>query len=58
VEAGLTQKELAELAGIREETLCRIEKGKSVPSVPTIDKIDRALKRATQPAKRSPKKGK
>lgn len=46
VAAGLTQKELAELAGIREETLCRIETGKNLPSVPTIDKIDRALKRA------------
>ena len=44
VAAGMTQKELAELAGIRVETLCRIETGKNIPSVPTVDKIDRALK--------------
>jgi DNA-binding XRE family transcriptional regulator len=50
-EARLRQKELAEMAGIREETLCRIETGKSIPSVPTIDKIDRALKRAGRRAK-------
>lgn len=46
VEAGLTQKELAGLAGIRAETLCRIETGKHTASIPTIDRIDRALKRA------------
>lgn len=43
--AGLTQRELAKLAGISFENLCRIETGKHTPSVPTIDKIDRALKR-------------
>ncbi|MGO8750834.1 MAG: helix-turn-helix transcriptional regulator [Thermoguttaceae bacterium] len=47
-EVGLTQLELAELAGIREETLCRIETGKSTASVPTIEKIDRALNEAKQ----------
>ena len=41
--AGLTQVELARLAGIRTETLNRIEKGKHSPSVPTIEKIERAL---------------
>ena len=46
VAAGLSQRELAKLAGIRTETLCRIETGKHTPSVPTIDKIDRALKKA------------
>jgi transcriptional regulator with XRE-family HTH domain len=46
VAAGLTQRELAKRAGIRVETLCRIETGKHTPSVPTIDKIDRALKAA------------
>lgn len=45
VKAGLTQRKLAELAGIRFETLCRIETGKHTPSVPTIDRIDRALKK-------------
>jgi DNA-binding XRE family transcriptional regulator len=46
VAAGLSQKELAKRAGIRVETLCRIETGKHTPSVPTIDKIDRALRKA------------
>jgi ribosome-binding protein aMBF1 (putative translation factor) len=43
---GLTQAELARRAGIRAETLNRLEQGKHTPSVPTIDKIDRALKTA------------
>lgn len=42
--AGLTQRKLAELAGISFENLCRIETGKHVPSVPTIEKIDLAIK--------------
>lgn len=41
---GLTQRKLAELAGISFENLCRIETGKHVPSIPTIEKIDRAIK--------------
>jgi DNA-binding XRE family transcriptional regulator len=45
--AGLEQKELAKLAGIRVETLCRIEHGKHTPTVATIQKIERALKKAT-----------
>ena len=43
---GLSQAELARRAGIRPETLNRIEQAKSTPSVPTVEKIDRALKRA------------
>ena len=46
VEAGLTQRELAKRAGIRPETLSRIETGRHTASVATIEKIDRALKRA------------
>lgn len=46
VNAGFTQRELAKRAGIAVEHLCRIETGKHTPTVPTIDKIDRALKRA------------
>jgi ribosome-binding protein aMBF1 (putative translation factor) len=46
ITAGLSQKELARLAGIRVETLCRIETGRHTASVPSIEKIDRALKRA------------
>ena len=48
VAAGLTQRELAVRAGIRVETLCRIETGKHIPSVPTLDKLDRALKQAAR----------
>src|SRR5437899_328744 len=38
VAAGLTQRELARRAGIRFETLCRIERAKHTPSVATIQK--------------------
>jgi ribosome-binding protein aMBF1 (putative translation factor) len=43
---GLSQAELARRAGIRPETLNRIEQGRNKPSVPSIAKIDRALKKA------------
>lgn len=43
---GLTQAELARRAGLRQETLSRIEQGKHAPSVPTVDKIDQALRDA------------
>ena len=45
LKAGLTQRELAKRAGVRPETLSRIETGRHTPSVATIEKIDRALKR-------------
>jgi transcriptional regulator with XRE-family HTH domain len=44
--AGLSQVELSKRAGIRKETLCRIERGRHTPSVATIQRIDRALKAA------------
>lgn len=44
VAAGLTQRELARRAGIRFETLCRLEVGRHTPSVPTIEKLERALR--------------
>jgi transcriptional regulator with XRE-family HTH domain len=43
---GLSQAELARRAGIRVETLNRIERMKDPPSVRTVEKIDRALKAA------------
>ena len=43
---GLTQAELARRAGIRPETLNRIERGKATPSIPTIGKITRAIEQA------------
>lgn len=54
-ELGLTQRELARLAGIRVETLCRLEAAKHVPSVVTMEKLDRALKRVVK--QRQGKKG-
>lgn len=44
--AGLTQRELAELAGTRQETISRIEHGKHTASVKLVERIDRALKKA------------
>jgi len=41
---GLSQLQLAELAGLRQETLSRLESGKHSPTVRTVDKIDRVLK--------------
>jgi DNA-binding XRE family transcriptional regulator len=52
--AGLSQERLAKLAGIRQETLCRLETGKHSPTIRTVEKIDRALKHA---GKHSAKKG-
>ncbi len=56
VAAGLSQRELAKRAGVRVETLCRIETGKHVPSVATIDKIDRALRQTVKPKRRAPRR--
>jgi predicted transcriptional regulator len=42
---GLSQIHLAELAGLRQETLSRLESGKHSPTVRTVEKIDQALKR-------------
>ena len=56
--AGLSQEQLARRAGVRQETISRLESGKHSPTIRTVDKIDRALRNAAQPAKRSGKKGK
>jgi DNA-binding XRE family transcriptional regulator len=50
---GLSQQELAKLAGVRQETLCRLETGKHSPNVRTVDKIDRALHREERRQKSS-----
>jgi ribosome-binding protein aMBF1 (putative translation factor) len=42
---GLSQARLAELAGLRPETLSRLESGKHSPTVRTVEKIDGALRR-------------
>lgn len=41
--SGLTQKDLAQLAGIRVETLNRIEKGRTTPDFTTIRKLVNAM---------------
>src|SRR6476620_3689729 len=46
--AGLTQQELAKLAGTRQETISRIEGGNYSASVKLIDKIDRVLQTAVK----------
>jgi DNA-binding XRE family transcriptional regulator len=44
--AGWTQAELAVRAGVRQETISRLETGKHAPNVATVDKLDRALRAA------------
>jgi DNA-binding XRE family transcriptional regulator len=46
--AGLTQARLAKLAGVRVETISRLENGLHMPSVRTFDKIEHVLKRAAK----------
>jgi ribosome-binding protein aMBF1 (putative translation factor) len=43
---GMSQTELAEAAGIRVEILSRAERGATLPSVRTLQKIENALARA------------
>jgi DNA-binding XRE family transcriptional regulator len=45
---GISQQELARLAGVRQETISRLESGKHSPTIRTVDKIDAALQRAEQ----------
>ena len=49
---GLSQDELARLAGVRQETISRLESAKHSPTVRTVEKIDRALKRFAAQAER------
>ena len=45
--AGLSQDALAKLAGVRQETLSRIETAKHSASPATLDRIDRAIRQHT-----------
>jgi DNA-binding XRE family transcriptional regulator len=44
--AGLSQSELARRAGVRAETINRLEKGKHSPDAATLTKITKALRAA------------
>jgi DNA-binding XRE family transcriptional regulator len=44
--AGLSQAELAKRAGVRQETVSRLESGKHAPTLRTVEKIDRVLLKA------------
>lgn len=41
-ECGLTQKQLSEIAGIRQSNLSRIERGKCLPTLETLMKLAEA----------------
>jgi DNA-binding XRE family transcriptional regulator len=43
IAAGMTQQELAKRVGIRAETISRLEAGKHLPRIETMERIDRAL---------------
>ena len=51
-ELGLTQSALAKLAGIRQETLSRLESGKHMPNAKTVERIEGALNRTSATMKR------
>lgn len=62
---GVSQEELARLAGVRQETISRLESGKHSPTIRTVEKIDRALQQVQRQrmagrgkATQSAKKGK
>lgn len=42
---GLSQQKLADLAGVRQETISRLESGKHTPSPRTIERIESAIER-------------
>lgn len=41
--AGLSQQRLADLSGVRQETISRLESGKHTASVTTIEKLEKAI---------------
>jgi DNA-binding XRE family transcriptional regulator len=54
--AGLTQQQLAELAGTRQETISRIESGNYTASPKLIERIDRVLQAVLKKGKTKTRK--
>ncbi len=52
---GWTQQELADRAGVRMETIGRLEAGKHLPRLETIERIDAALNQTASPSGRKTK---
>jgi DNA-binding XRE family transcriptional regulator len=46
--AGLSQQQLAKLAGVRQETISRIESSKHTATVEVIRKLDAAIRKASK----------
>lgn len=55
--AGLSQRDLARLAGVRQETISRLETGKHTATVKVIDKLDRAIRKAMAQSQKLRKTG-
>lgn len=49
---GWSQAELAKRAGVRTETLNRLEKARHAPTVTTVDRLERALSKGESPPRR------
>ncbi|HZK81190.1 MAG TPA: helix-turn-helix transcriptional regulator [Humisphaera sp.] len=43
IAAGMSRQELAKRVGVRPETISRLEAGKHLPRIETMERIDRAL---------------
>lgn len=50
--AGLSQRELSELSGVRQETISRLESGKHSASPRTVDRLTAAIEAARRSRKR------